>query len=121
MRGIALESLAAVEQLVEHRAEAEDVGAGGQLGVVSARLLRGHVVGRADDGSSHGQVELVALALGDPEITDERFPRFFEQDVGGFEVAVQDASLVGVVDGACDFFKKRDCGRRVGELRSPGG
>ena len=73
-------------------------------------MLGGHVAGRADDRARLGERGRRALeALGQSEIGDER-DQLLErrigpagkEDVGRLQVAVEDAALVGVVDGPCD-------------------
>ena len=66
------------------------------------RLLRGHVAGRADDCAGVREIAVAFDALGQAEVGDVRRAVGVEQDVAGLEVAVQDAALVGVVDGASD-------------------
>ena len=49
------------------------------------------------------QTAVILDALGEPEIGDVRLACFIEQDVRGFQVAMQDAAQVCVVDRPGDF------------------
>ena len=96
-------------QLVEHHAQAVDVGAGVDVEPTRLGLLRAHVGRRADGDAElggEGRVGQPLLGrLGDPEVDDggDRLPVGHpDQDVAGLEVAVDDALLVGVLDPAAD-------------------
>ena len=96
-------------QLVEHHAEAVDVGPGVDVEPARLGLLRAHV-GRGADGDAElgreGRVGQPPLdRLGDAEVDDggDRLPVGHpDQDVAGLEVAVDDALLVRVLDAAAD-------------------
>ena len=70
----------------------------------SARgLLRGHVAGRADDGAGLRSARCrPRRRLARPKSVTCGCAVGVEQDVGRLQVAVQDAALVGVVDGPGD-------------------
>ncbi len=98
--GFAQQRRPAGEQLVEDGAQAVNVRGGGQPLPGGAGLFRGHVRGRADDGLGLGQAAFLLEALGQAEVGELRIARAVQQHVGRLEVAVQDAALVGVMDGA---------------------
>ena len=106
---------AAGEHLVEDGAEGVDVAAGVHAADV-LDLLRGHVVGGAEDeiglgGEGHGLDASGGEGFGDAEVDDlgdRAAIDLGDEDVGGLEVAVDDAFLVGVLDAAADLPKEAD-------------
>jgi hypothetical protein len=64
-------------------------------------LLGGHVGESAHDLAGNGDESLGGFGevLGEAEIEDAELALIIDEDVGGFEVAVHDALLVGVIDG----------------------
>ena len=125
------------EQLVEDRAERVDVRGRPDLLMSGRRLLRGHVAGRADDDAARrqiaGQIEPLHQAeVGDLGLVANRFIRAQgdragavtagQQDVRGFEIAMNNAELVGRVHGAGkDFHHLRSLarGQRLAALLRP--
>ena len=103
----------ASQQFVENGPQPVDVGRGRDLGMMAGDLLGGHVRRSAQDETGLGQTAVGVDALGEPEIGDMRRAMFVEQNVRGFEVAVQDAAEVGVVDGQGDFLDQPGDGSRV--------
>src|SRR5262249_44713080 len=115
------ERAAASEHLVEHATECPDVGA--LVGWTPFGLLRGHVCGGAEDdpclrGSKRerGRVCRVGDArdssgwsfqLRESEIENLHSIRRSERDVGGFEIAMDDAAVVR-------------CFERIGNLAGDG-
>jgi len=102
-RVVAAERPLAGRHLVEDDPEAEDVGQ--MIDRLALGLLRGHVGGGADDGAFPGQqlrgsvglevdLDLVGQ-LGEPEIEDLHAAVVRHHDVGGLEVTVGDAALMG--------------------------
>ena len=102
------------EHLEEDAAEAPDVGAAVQR--PPPRLLRAHVLGRAEDharlggvGSQPGRglggvgVAERRLRLGEPEVEHLDLASRRHLDVGGLEVAVHDAALVRGGEGVGDL------------------
>ena len=87
------------QQLVQGQPQRVDVGTG-----VAAALepLGGHVADRAHDVAGAGQVA-VAGDLGQAEVGDPDRAVGVEQEVRRLDVAVQDAVLVGVVEGLGDL------------------
>ena len=114
----ALEGPRAAEQLVEDDAQGEDVAAG--VHRLAQDLLGGHVRGRPERrhvlealrGRAH---RLVGGALGDAEVEDLHVAALADQDVGGLDVAVHDAALVGVGEAPRD--RRADGGDAVGRRR----
>jgi hypothetical protein len=107
---VPLDGRGAGEELVEEYAEGIDIGAGVDVDGVGLGLLGAHVLGGADELSVLGEEGLlrqtVVDGLGDAEVDDlgGGFAVVGEgdEDVGGFEVAVNDALVVGVLDGLAD-------------------
>ena len=89
------------QQLVEHYAQGVDIG----LWADRQRLdLLGGDVGRcAQDGAGLGGLRLSAQLLGDAEVGEVGVALLIEQDVGWFEVAVDNALLVGGFQGGGDL------------------
>ena len=99
--GVALvgEGQAARQQLVEHRAHGVHVGGRGQLGTQG--LLGRHVGGRAQHLAGAGAHGLdAAHHLGDAEVGHLERVGPAEEEVVGLDVAMEDALVVGVVQGA---------------------
>ena len=105
LRGRRREGRLARQHLVEHDAEAVDVGAGVHV-LVGRGLLRTHVGRGAEREAGLGQ----SLVTGahrprDPEVGDQRLP-IHQQDVLRLDVAVHGAVPVGEVEGERDFAGK---------------
>ena len=86
----ALERAAPGEHFIEEQAQRIDVGADGDA--LAGELLGGHVGGRAGADGVFGH--LVA-GDGEAEIGDAHGSAAVDHDVGGLEVAVEDAAVVG--------------------------
>lgn len=99
------------DHFVEDLAEGVDVGRGGGVcgGVV---LFGGHVVGGADAEGGGGVGAL--KVKGDPEVEDFDLPSRRavrwgdEEDIFGFEVAMDHSGLVGDGEGICDLLDKAE-------------
>ena len=86
---------------------------------MSRDLLGRHVGGRAQDEPGVRQSAIVLHALGESEIGDVRLVVFIEQDVRWFQIAVQNAAQVCVVDRQSDVLHQPGDGSRV--VPEPGG
>ena len=120
---LAVEEPAADEQLVEHDAEGPDVGA--TIRRLAARLLRRHVGGGAEDEAggrarageggrlreagraARARVVVPAPGLGEAEVEHLHLAVGGQLDVGGLEVAVDDALLVGLLERLGDLAARR--------------
>ena len=100
------------QQLVEHDAQAEDVGSPINPVTFAPGLLGTHVGGRA--GQPPALAEVLILE-GEPEVRHAGFARCVDQDVGGLDVPVDQPSGVGVMQGVGDG---GDQLRRIPEGRS---
>ncbi len=108
------------EELIEDDAQAVDVGS--PVEGLPLRLLGGEVGRRAADHPGPRKPGL-ALFQGEAEVDDERveLARLVarQEDVGGLEIAVDEAGLVGGVDGSRDVSHEPQLGgerQRLGEL-----
>ncbi len=123
-RVAAAERRAARDHLVEHDAEAEDVGA--VVGDLAARLLGRAVahraVGHADLGDGvvrprrRRALRLRVVGdqqLGEAEVEDARLPVRSHDDVGGLEVAVDDAGGVSDRERVGDLDRDRQREQRL--------
>ena len=106
------------EHLVEEAAERPDVGTA--IDQLASCLLRAHVGGRAEnqaglgdrrarDGGRAFGIAGRIQRLGNPEVQHLDLAVWRDLDVGGLEVAVHDAALVGEVDGFRDLARDGQC------------
>ncbi len=95
---LAQERPLAGQHFEEDDTQREDVGAGVDLALEN--LLRRHVGRCGRGGSGPGDVD--RLYGGDAEVHQVGLARFVQEDVVGLDVAVDDAALVGVVEGPQD-------------------
>jgi len=102
-RRIRAERGLAGEQLVKDSAEAIDIDSRRELNAFALGLLGRHVVRRADDLTSDRDVLTSIDTLREAEVRDVRFALGIEQDVIRLHVAMQNAVLMGEVDGARDL------------------
>ena len=75
----------------------------GDVLTLSPRLFGGHISRRAEDLSLHRHRDLAGRSLGQTEIHDVWFVVRVDHDIAGFDVPVNDAGLVRVLDGAGDL------------------
>ena len=99
---VSLEWRPACQERIQDRPQPVDVRGRGDLLLAIGGLFRGHITGRADDRSRLSQAGIRFGAFGQAEIGDVGLACPIEQDVGRFQVAMQDAALVGVVNGPRD-------------------
>ena len=113
-----LQRHSACEHLVEDHSERVDIGRRPDVLVVAARLLRGHVAGRADDVAVLCLAGVDLETLGDAEIRDlghayqfvAESPSHVQQDIDRLQIAMHDAVRVGVMNGT------RDGGQQTGRF-----
>ena len=92
------------EQLVEDRAQAIDIRCRRELLGMAGGLLGRHVGWGAEQRGRPGDVIAAFDDFGQPEVGDVRLAVCVHQEVGGLEVAVENAVFVRIMDRA------RDCG-----------
>ena len=88
------------EHFVEQHAKAVQVGA--SIHRLATNLFRTHVARRAERQAGAGHDRAAAEALGDAKIGEHWAAIFTEQDILRLDVAVDDAAMVGVMQGAGD-------------------
>src|SRR5207245_4640960 len=76
-----------------------DVGQRTYLLDFAASLLGGHVIGRAHQGAAFGLTGVFRQSLGQTKVGDFGNAIDCQKDVGGFQIPVDDAALVGVLHG----------------------
>ena len=86
------------EGFVEGGAEAVDVAGGSDVVVLAAGLFGGEIRPGPDHGAALGEVGVSGVEACQAEVDDAGGAVGVEEDVVGFEVAVEDAALVGVLD-----------------------
>jgi hypothetical protein len=107
-RAIAVKRQTAGSELVEHDAEGVKIGAA--IDFFAQRLLGCHVGDGASDTALAGDADR-ALTDGEAEIDEldrRRARTILEEDVGGFEIAVDEAVLVGVSQGVAELGSELD-------------
>jgi hypothetical protein len=85
------------QHLEQHHPQGVHVAAG--VHRLAPALFGGHVGRRSNAHPGGCQAGVSADHLGDPEIGQERQAPVFHQHVGGLDVAVDNASLMGVIEG----------------------
>ena len=104
----------AKQHFVKDGAEAVDVRRRAGVLAVAAGLLRGHVGGRAEDGSGcRRRNARPAHYFGEAEVGEVRLAGGIDDDVGRLDVAVQHAAPVRVVHGANNLAHQPDGGGLV--------
>ena len=91
------------QQLIKDDAERVHVHGGAGLARPARGLFGRHVGGRAHDGPGSGFAVVLVEVFGQAEVGDLRLAVGRQQDVGRFQVAVDDAALVGVLHRAGQF------------------
>lgn len=103
---IALEGSVSHEHLEEHDAERIDIGGFGEFAIAPA-LFRRHIERGANDVSCAGEVVGVLCEASDAKVEDlDGFTAFAveEEDIFWFEIAVDDAGIMGDSEGFTDLF-----------------
>ena len=103
---VAAERLPAGQELVKHDAQAEDVRAAVDAVPLAAGLLGAHVGGRAGEP---GALAVVLVLERQPEVGHPGLVRGVDQDIGGLDVAVDQAPRMSVVQRLGD--DRRQLGR----------
>ena len=125
------EGRGAGEEVVEDGTEGVDVAAG--VDGLAAGLLGRHVADRSEQGAGGGDVGdgvggagigigicPLGQVLGEAPVDDDGLAELADEDVGGLEVAVDDAVAVGVSDGVCGGDHLREQGEAGGEALAGG-
>ena len=107
-----------VRSLIEDHSQTIDVAAAVHLVGFAGGLLGTHVGRRAQDLAVHGHGDLAGVALRQAEVHEVRLALGVEHDVARLEVAVDDAGLVGVLEGVGDL--RAELGRLAGRESLPG-
>jgi hypothetical protein len=94
--GVAGKGHAAGHHLEGHDPHGVDVGAG--VEVLAEHLLRSHVARRPQREARLGEMHLLPGASGQPEVREQRAPVAVDEHVVGFEVAMDDARVVSVLE-----------------------
>ena len=97
---LAHEGRTAGEHLVEDRTQGVDVGRRPDVLRLPARLLGGHVAGRAHDLTGRGLLAVRFQPFGQTEVGDLGHAVGGEEDVAWLEIAMDDPGLMGGVDGS---------------------
>ena len=101
----------ACQQGVEDRAQAVDVGRRRERAPGTGRLLGRHVRGGPHRRARLRQLAVALDALGQPEVGDVRLAVLVQQDIGRLQVAMENAALVGMVNGLGDDGDNRAAAR----------
>jgi hypothetical protein len=117
----AVEGRAADDEMVEGGAEPVDVGRPLDAARVARRLLGGHVGRGAREDALLREAAAALREPGEAEVQHEDPPAAIEHEIGGLEVAVDDALLVRGMDGARGDAERLDglAERKRGLLQRP--
>ena len=109
------------KELIEHHPEAVDISFRAGRCQPLRYLFRSHVSRTAADIAGYGKISnLNARArLGEPEVEDIGLAVGSSQDVRGFEIAVNHASVMGVLHSAADLPEQRQDSPLIQTLVSP--
>ena len=94
------------EQFVEDDTQRVDVAADVEVKRIREDLLRTHIRERSDELADVGLPCRMRVAVGDPgnaKIQNLRLPALVHEDVARFQIAMNDAALVRVVNGVADL------------------
>src|SRR4029077_11817190 len=89
----------ASEQLVKHCAQSVNIGCASDSRVISHRLFRSHVTGCAQNFHGARDGTLCFDEPCQPEIGEMRFAFCVKQDVSGFDVSMENAALMRIMNG----------------------
>ena len=103
------------KQFKQDQTQGIKIGAGIDLAGAIAELLRTHVSGRADEAPSQGEAGVLGVfqGAGDAEVDDLGHGVggvSGDKEVGGFQVPVNDAPEMGMMDGAADGGEEAQAG-----------
>jgi hypothetical protein len=104
--GIAFKGWLAGQAVIENGTQPPDISGGGQGGTFALGLFGGHITGGPHDGPIHGEgvgITIFGDDFGETEVGNMGLALGIDEDVTGFEVAVENAALVGVGKGASHF------------------
>jgi hypothetical protein len=107
--GTASKRWMASEQLVKHCAESVDIRGATDARVISHRLFRRHVAGRAQNFHCARDATLCFDQPCQSEIGEMRFAFCVQQNVSGFDIAMQDAVLMRIVHRPRQFGDQFSC------------
>ena len=88
------------QQVIKNRAETVDVGRCSDTARIG-RLFRRHVVRRAEDRERLREIAFALQPFRKAEVAHERFASGIEEDISGFQIAMQNSVLVRKRDRAC--------------------
>src|SRR5947207_255058 len=88
------------EQLVKDGTQAVNIGGGGELFGSTTCLFGCHVTGRPEDGEAMSQRRVILDQFGQAEIGHVGIALLIQENIGGLEISVENATLMGVVDRA---------------------
>ena len=89
------------QQLIKHRTDSIHVCDGAHSIVIPHSLLGCHVTWRAQDFHRARDRALCLDQSREAEVGEMRFTFLIQQDISRFDVAMQNAVLVRIVNGAC--------------------
>ena len=122
----------ASQHFVKHGSQAINVRGHGHIARFASGLLGRHIGRSAQHRLRQRQAGIGFENLGQSEVGQIRFARLIEQNIARFEVAVEDAALVGMVNRPGDLNHELDSGalsqglglelsRQVGPINQPHG
>ena len=95
------------QQVIKNRAETVHICRCSDTARIG-RLFRRHVVWRAEDRQSLGEIAFALQPFRKAEVAHVRFASGIEEDISGFQIAMQNSVLVREGDRACQF--RDQCG-----------
>ena len=95
------------QQVIKNRAETVDIGCRSHAARIG-RLFRRHVVWRAEDRKSLGEIAFALQPFRKAKVAHVRFASGIEEDISRLQIAMQNSVLVRKRDGARQF--RDQCG-----------